>query len=76
MLYGHCNFSDGKKLVIFTGIVGNGWHEKIKEYGPCVHVRICETKYFTPISKPIKHHLSKHGVVIHGENVVYRDWLD
>ena len=68
MLYGQARFSNGTKLVTFTGVS--------QTQGGCVFCRIVRGKWGRPSGNVIKRHISKHGVKIHGEDIIRHDWIN
>jgi len=63
MLYAHCRISGKCQLVVIN-------HKVNKQ---TIYVR--RTFKTHPVGDPIKRHIRKHGVVIHGYNTIRRDWM-
>lgn len=65
MLFGHCRLSGKKQIVVFTRVFS------------CRDstVFVKRTYKGIPVGKEIRRHIKKHGVKIHGENIIRNDYL-
>lgn len=65
MIFGHCRINNKIQLVC---IMEENFNSKT------VFVR--RTYKDIPTGKPIKRHFKKHGVRVHGYNVIRYDWME